>query len=447
MPSPARPRPLRRTLATSTVEGMFAEVVAACSGGAVLTGWALHLGCVPLQVGVLGSLGFLAQLVQLPAAWLTSALGRRRVAIAAVTASRQALLPLALLPFLPLSPEGRRAMLLAVAAASAALGVLGNNAWTAWMGEVVPPRLRGRYFGQRTAWCTLGGTVASLAAGVALDRAGRSEATGIALAALALVACAAGAATSVLLARQHDVPSLAAPRADLAASLRPLRDPAARTVLAYQIAWNGAVAFGGGMFTFHLLRNLNAGYTRVALHGTGVALARILSAPLWGRAVDRLGARPVLAACSFVIGLMPLLWILPTESCLWPIAFDAAVGGAAWGGHQLASFALPLSIAPREGRPFYLATFSLAGGVAYAVAAAAGGAVAGLLPVRLVLLGRPAFGVEALFLASAAARLAAGPLSLRIRERGAGTVTELQALARRGVATLRGRVADALRVA
>lgn len=82
---------LRRSLTSSSAEGMVAEVVSACAGGAVLTGWALYLGCNPFWIAMLGALPFFAQLAQLPAAWFTAFAGQRRVAIAAVCASRQAL--------------------------------------------------------------------------------------------------------------------------------------------------------------------------------------------------------------------------------------------------------------------------------------------------------------------------------------------------------------------
>ena len=58
------------------------------------------------------------------------------------------MLPLALLPFLGASEATGQRILFVVAALSAALGVLGNNAWVSWMGELVPRRIRGRYDGQ-----------------------------------------------------------------------------------------------------------------------------------------------------------------------------------------------------------------------------------------------------------------------------------------------------------
>jgi MFS family permease len=424
---------IRASLRASVAEGMVTELISACAGATVLTGWALHLNSTPLEIGLLGALPFLAQLAQVPAAWLTALAGRRRVALVAVSASRQALLPLAILPFLPVSAATQRAVLLAVAAAIALLGVVGNNAWVAWMGELVPERIRGRYFGRRTALCTLAGTLAGLVSAQLLDRGARAGATGPVLALLALAGCAAGAATTWLMLRQHEPAAPPPARPCLSAVIRPLRDPAARGLLVYQLAWNAAVGLGGAYFAYHLLGNLKVGFTVVALHAAAGAVVRILSAPLWGRAIDRLGARPVLAACSFLVAVLPALWLFVTPSRLWPIAVDAVIGGAAWGGHGLAAFAVPLAVAPRRERCFYLAAFSMAGGVAWVLATVAGGAIVGRLPARFEAFGAPAYAVHVVFAVSALGRLGAATLALRIAERGAGSLGELHQLARGAV--------------
>lgn len=380
----------------------------ACAGPAILVGWAVHLGASPVEVGLVGSLAQLSNLVQLPAAWACALFGRRRVALAAVALSRQALLPLALLPFAGLGPAGARAVLFGVAGVSAALGTAGNNAWTAWMGDLVPARLRGRYFGRRTAACVLVGTLGGLATARLLDAAGGRALTGPALALLALGASALGAVTTVLMARQHEPPGPRVPPPSAAAALRPLRDPRARGLLAYQVAWNASVGLASGYFAFHVLRDLGAGFTVLALHAAGVATARTLAAPLWGAAIDRSGARAVLAACSFGAAPLPLLWLHAAPGTLWPIALDAVLGGVAWSGHSLASFAAPLDVAPRRERPFYLAAFSMAGGLSYAAAVAAAGALAGAAA------GGPPHGLRIVFAASAAGRLASAVLALRL---------------------------------
>jgi MFS family permease len=420
---------LRRSLRAATAEGFGAELVSACAGPTILAGWALHLGASPLEVGALGAVPQLAQLVQLPAAWVTATLGRRRVAIATVALSRQALLPLALAPLLGLSAAGGRALLLGVAALSAVLGVLGNNAWTAWMGELVPEGLRGRYFGRRTALCTLGGTIAGVAVARFLDAFTTRGRADLALSVLAALACLLGVAATACMARQHDVASPGAPRPappPLAAALRPLRDPDARAFVRFQVAWNAAVGVGGSFFTFHLLHNLRASFTLVAVYTAAGAAVRMLAAPLWGKALDRFGARPVLAACSFAAAAMPLIWLTTSPTFLWPIALDALVGGVAWSGHGLATFSLPLSLAPRRERPFYLATFAMAGGAAYAAATWVGGGLSAVLPHAVATLGvAGGHGLELLFALSAAGRFAAAFLALRISEEGACTLGEL----------------------
>jgi MFS family permease len=398
-------------------EGVLAEVVSAFSGGAVLTGWALHVGAGALVAGLVVGLPQMAQLLQLPAAWTTSWLGHRRACLWLVGLSRQVMLPLALLPFVPLARGSQQTLLLTVATASAVLGVLGNNAWVAWMGELVPKRVRGRYFGRRSGLCMLGGSLAAGAAGLVLDGARAHALVGPALATLQLASCVAGGVTVLLLRRQHDP----APTDDLrpvrfADALAPLRDPGARGLLAYQLAWNLAVGVGGSFFSLHMLQNLRMGFALVAVHGTVLAGVRMLAAPAWGRLVDRFGGRPVLALCSFGIAAIPFTWLLPTPERLWPLAFDAILTGALWSGQTLAVFALPLALAPRDKRPYYVAAFSSASGVAFTVGTALGGALAAALPDRMLVLGAPLYDLQILFCVSGSLRAMAAFLALRLRE-------------------------------
>lgn len=415
---------LQRSLKLSVAEGVLAEVVAACAGGTVLTGWALQLQCGPFLAALLGALPFFAQFVQFPAAWITTRFGARRTALIAVGLSRLVLLGLALLPLLPLSLAGQRVVLLSVAGLSAMLAIIGNNAWVSWMGDLVPSSIRGRYFGQRTAWCTLGGTLASLAAGMLLDS--KTEHPVHVLGSLALLSVALGLVTTWLMAQQHEPKSLEErPRPSLATILLPWRDASARPFLRYQLAWNGAVGIAGPFFALHCLQNLKMGFTLMAVHLAAVAFIRMLAGPIWGRAVDRVGARPVLIVCSFGICLVPLIWLPSREGVLWPLVVDAIVAGILWSGHAVAAFAHPLATTKREHRPFYLAAFSTAGGLAYAATSSLGGATASLIPAHFTLGAFSFDNYHVLFFLSSLARAAAAVLALKIAEAGAQPVAEL----------------------
>jgi MFS family permease len=405
-------------------EGVVAEWVMACTGGAVITGWALYLGCGPLALALLGALPFLAQLMQLPGAWLTTRFGARRTALLTVAVSRHVFLPLVALPFLPLSPEAKRAVLIACAAVHHGAGILCNNAWVTWMGDLVPRRLRGRYFGRRTAISTLAGALALLTAGTFLDGARASERTGQGLAALALAACLLGTLSTALMALKHDPargPAITGFR--FSRILQPLRDGAARRFLGYGAVWNGALGLSGPFFTLYLLEDLRLGFTWVALQGAASALSRMVAAPVWGRLIDRVGARPVLRGCTWGLVLSPLSWTLAGPERGWPLALDALLGGVLLSGQGLAAFALSLAVAPARERPFYHAAFSMTGGTAFALASAAAGLLVKSLPGTLLVADHAWSALHVLFVLAALVRAGAALLCRSLIEpAGAGPV-------------------------
>lgn len=427
---------LRRSLDASCAEGMVAEVCGACAGGAVLTAWAIHAGADARTIGLLGALPLAAQVLQLPAARLTRRFGCRRVGIAAIGASRLVWLPLALVVF----AEPPRAILLPllvlVVAIAAVLGVVGNNAWISWMGDLVPAHLRGRFFGRRTALLSIAGTIASLTVGFVLDTLGSRGLGAETLSALAGIACVAGGASIALLLRHADpgaAPPPAGPRRDTVSAV--LRDPVARPFLVYLLAWNGAVGLSAGFFSFHMLGTLQTGFTLAAAHGVVVACARIVSAPLWGRVVDGAGARPVVQLCSLGIAFVPALWLVATPDRIWPLAIEAVLAGVFWSGHGIATLDLTIGSSPRAARPAYTAVFAAAGGIGFAATSVLAGALAAAVTPPLQALGAGWTGLHALFALSAIARLAASLLCARIAERGArGVDAVLDALAAEVVA-------------
>ncbi|MET0405457.1 MAG: MFS transporter [Cystobacter sp.] len=441
-------RRLRQSLRASVAEGIVAEIVTAGAGSTALTAWALALGLGPFQVGMMTALPFFAQFVQFPAAWLTSTFGHRRMALTVVLISRLMMLALCALPWLPLSGVGQQHLLLSVAGLWAVLGVIGNNAWVAWMGELVPEPIRGRFFGRRTALCTLSNLIASLVAGVVMDRLRPETGVGMALPLLAAVSCVAGIVCTVLMARQHDPSPLVArekPKLDLRVALVPLRDERARRVLVYQVFWNAAVGLSAPFFTFYMLQNLKMSFLLMSVQLSAVAAMRMLAAPMWGRLIDKLGAQPVVVLCSLTLSVVPLVWLFPTSTFLWPLILDAVLAGVLWGGHNLAIFALPLAVAPRQGRPFYLAAFATAAGLAYALASSVGGGIASQIPTEFTLGGRVWANLQVLFVLSSVARLCSAMLALRIREPGVRGVESLGGLlallrpARDGAPTVESR--------
>jgi MFS family permease len=405
-------RRIRRSLSACTAEGVVTEVVNACFGNAMATAWAVHLGAGPLFLGLLWALPYFGQLFQIPAAWLTSHFGRRRVAILGKAASRQVLLPLVALPFLSVGRETERVILVVALAISALCVVIGHNAWLSWMGDMVPARIRGRYFGRRTAMCTIGGTASALVSGIMMDVSRAHGAEAIMLAVITLLGALVALAAPIFMRRQHDPEGAPSQTPTLRDVAEPFVQPMSRRLLAYQAVWNVGFGIAAAAYAVHMLQTLRIGFVGMAVYNAVLACARVLAAPLWGKLLDRFGARPVIAACSLGSALSTSLWLWAGNH-VWPFMFEAVLSGAFLGGQELSMFALPLAVAPREKRPVYLAAFVMVGGVAFGLASVGGGAFAAALP---------AFGAAAryvLFTASSLGRFAACVAALKLQEPGA----------------------------
>jgi hypothetical protein len=112
----------------------------------------------------------------------------------------------------------------------------------------------------------------------------------------------------------------------------------------------------------------------------------------------------VLLVCTAGLALSPLAWVACGPSRLWPLAIETALGGVLLAGHGVASFALPLALAPARERSYWCATFFMTGGVAFAATSAVGGAVAAALPAGFTAGGLAFAPLHAPFLASCALR-------------------------------------------
>jgi MFS family permease len=354
--------------------------------------WGLYLKLSAVLLALLVALPLLAQFAQWPGAWVTSRLGPRRAAIWTLTLSRQVLWLLVILPILPVSSLSRERIFLVVAAFTSVFAVLGNNAWNSWMAELVPSRLRGVYFGRRTALCTVGTMAASVLAGLALDAGKARGFTPYALSGAALVASVAGTMTTFLFARQYEpIRSANEDALDRRALVGPFVDGSMRRVLIFQILSSCASGLSTVLIPLYLLGELRLSFVQVALYNGGLAAMRVLTTSRWGAAMDRVGARWVLVLCSLGMSVSSAVWLAPTtQQGAWPwIALNVLLAGLFASGQGLAAFALPLEAAPREGRPYYLAAFSAAAGVSSGLASSGGGWLLGhALPASTQLFGR-----------------------------------------------------------
>lgn len=446
----ADPVPLRRNLEMVTLGWVFGSVWMTATAGAPLTRFATELHASPWQFGLLTAMPFLASLLSLPASLLIERTGaRKRIFLYGLYFQRMLWFAIALLPLWIVSRHGfadaPRAVFwfLLLTFLMHAGNAVGGPAWVSWMADLVPGRVRGKYFSRRRQWGILPAIPAAVLVGWVLDRNGTSPIQTLQWCAVIFMCAAVCGIVDIHVF--HFVPELRpAPRRGAGlfkAMLRPLRDRRFLVFGGFTATMTFALCFMTQFVALYLIERLGVTSSQTQLMLiAGPMLAQLLVLGAWGAAADRMGKKPVLVIAG--AGLVPvgLGWVLVGPGDLWLGYVLMAAGAALWTGVEVANFNLVLGMAggKREGGADDQRTEN--GGTAYVatnsvivnVAGCLGGLSAGLIAQGLKdwswqpLAGMKTFtSFDVLFLLSALLRLASVVIFLpHLSEPGAKSVGE-----------------------
>ncbi|MCB9677938.1 MAG: hypothetical protein H6737_22760 [Alphaproteobacteria bacterium] len=360
------PKPRTATLRMSVVEGALAAGMMGL-GEFWFVADAVRMGAGPLQlalvvtlpqlVGALGAVGMVA--------WLRYATARRERVVAMVLGQA------AMLGLLAASRAlgwGGPWALVAMACGYQAFGQAAGNAWSSWFGDLVPARIRGTYFGRRNRWSHGASFVGLLVGGLVLQsfEPAAAEAGGAGGSGFALLyggAALLRLASSVLLSRSFE-PAFDPPRLDEgpAAVLRGPDGRGARGVVSVGALMLLAVCLGSPFFAPFMLGELRFSYLTYLLAQGMLVGFKVALLPLWGRMVDRHGARGVYLVAALLVAAVPLPWVFADGVGL--VLLGQAMSGTAWAAHEVSLLSLTLGAAAPRHRAVLLATQSVAHGVA-----------------------------------------------------------------------------------
>lgn len=389
-------------------------------GETYFSAFALFLKASTPQIGLLASLPpLLASFVQLLSAWLGRLTLQRKV-IVLIGATVQAFtwLPLMILPVV--FSDMAVPIMIACVVLYQCGAHLSTPQWASLMGDIVPTRRRGRFFGRRTKIVSLITFLSLAVGGIVLQVASTNGRTLQGFMVLFGVAMIARLVSVYHLARMHDpsghVAAMEAPTS-VAWWLR-LRQSNFVRFSVFFAMMQFSVAIASPFFTVYMLRDLNFSYVAF-MTNTGVAiLAQFLTLNQWGRISDVFGNRRILAATGVVIPLMPLLWTF--SSNYWYLLFIQGISGLTWAGFTLSASNFLYDLISRDKRVTYLAIHNVLASFGIFCGAMLGGYLGATLPATVEAFGyklswlSPLLGV---FVISTIARaITAAVLLPKIRE-------------------------------
>jgi len=375
---------IRNAMRYCTTEGSLATIFQYLSigdncSGPFIIGLALYLGTNDIMVALLGAIPYAFQFTQLIAALVVQRIGKRRKFVAFVTlAARSPMLILAFLPLMNfLTGNQKIVVLFTVLIFHNINALMSGNAWTSWVSDIFPEQIRGRYFGFRNGILSLVKVITIFLAGLILDYFISHGKKDIGFTTLFGSAAIAGICTSFVLMKHPERKTTYHPTENfLQLTLIPLKNPEFRKILTFFFLWNLAIGISAAFNAVHMIRNLQMDFSHIALFQIMIAGGSFFTSKIWGRFIDKYGSKSVLLTNAIFISLIPIIWLFPTKTTIWPIYIDPVMTSIFWTGFNLAAFTFPIAASPKEQRGFYLAVFNLSIGMGYLLASVVGGIIA-----------------------------------------------------------------------
>ena len=235
-------------------------------------------------------------------------------------------------------------------------GALGSVPYTAVIGKIIPLRHRGTFFATRQATGSVLSLAASALGGVLLAGSypGNYAAVFLISGGLFLVSSLG------ILAIQEEPDHEAPPRRPWRAYFASLREPFRALRGLGLVTWaTGFHLLALPFYAVALKRAPDAPPFAVSLLLGAIVVGALLGNLAWGRLVNRLGAKTMIAACAAVGAVAPLV-ALSSTLVGWPaLVVATALAGATRAGRSVGFSSGVLEIAPPVRRPSYRASYSL----------------------------------------------------------------------------------------
>ncbi len=392
------------------------------AGETYLGPFGIFLQATTLQVGTLATLPqlFGALMQWASAISMDRFTSRRRIIVAGAMSQGLLWLPISLIPFL--FGSGELAVWLLIGMVVLYHGTNGAvvPVWNSLIGDLVPPDIRGRFFGNRNRFCGMSTFIALIAGGGVLQIFSGQNQVVWGYLIIFLAALAARLNSVRWLARYADPAFRLSPEQVFTFRQFLRRSPHSNFAkfVFFVGTVNFGVAFSGPYFALYMLRDLNFSYLQFTLVTAVAIISQFLTFRYWGDLTDRFGTKKILNLCGWGVGVVPILWLVSTHLA-YLIAIQA-YAGLVWAGFSLSAANFLFDAVTPAKRARCVAYQGLINGICLFVGSLCGGLVANQLPESFSLghwTWTPVSALPAIFLISGLIRfISAGFFLKKFRE-------------------------------
>ncbi len=327
-------RAKQKALKRSINEGAAASFSLSLIGSFTIP-FALLLKANPFQIGLLNSLSGLASPIsQLFGSKLMERHSRKKIVMAFVLLQALTFLPIAGLSFLAwkgVLPLALPYLLIALFTLSVSFGGFAFPAWFSWMGDLVPPQHKGKYFSIRTRAADSVGLAAVLISSFVLDA---FKTKGLALFGFSVIFFTAFIFRTISYAyfkKQYSPPLKL--KKDYYFSFWSFlkRFDNFGKYAVYSFFFYFSMSLASPFFAVYMLQDLQFSYVTFTLVSISGGVFYLLLMPLAGKFSDKFGNVKLFYIGTFAFAITPILWVLLKSplSLIFIPQLIAGIGNAA----------------------------------------------------------------------------------------------------------------------
>ena len=327
---------IKSSLRISTVEGSWWAVMY----GMVETYFGAffeYLKYTSYEISILSTLPiFIGAVFQNLTGWFYDILRSRKTLLIILKCIQTITIPLIL--FAGYS-SGNYFLLLAFICLYYALAMSQMSPWTSWMGYLVPGRLRGRYFGNRSQVVRIFMLISSLLAGAILNSYEESNTFNgfIIIFSLGMVA---NFGSIYYLNRQYEPENTTDDEIIEIDSSNTNMDSGLKRFITYDSLSEFSFHVSGPLMMVYWLRDLKFDYIELAILINVSQVLGLFSMRYWGKRIDNNGSYSTIRFTSFCIAVFPMFWVgiyyLPNELILAGSIIIASLASLMFSGRALA---------------------------------------------------------------------------------------------------------------
>lgn len=354
--------PNRRNLALATWEGVPSTIFQIIIGGQFLTGFLLYLGATSGQIGFVIAITTFVNIAQIAVAFFIQRLKSRKWALVLFGALQRILWgSTGIVPFV-FPKEYWVTTFIGFYVSAFMLNTVLSMLWSSLISDIVPARVRGRYFGIRNTVLNALGTLTLFIGGVILDHYPGGQGFLI----IYIIAWTCIVLNIIMFFFYPDVPFERSVESKFVPMLlKPLRDKSfiiATSFLACFLFLQNLVV---PLYSYVMLEMLHINYQTISILNVTQTIFMMASFYVWGNLNARFSNRRLLFWTLPLIAVAILCWgLLSVFPLLTVLIIAHIIFGIGVGGFNQLAFNFMIGDTPKTERPMYIAVYSAITGVA-----------------------------------------------------------------------------------